>query len=126
MRKFCFSFLVASIILLMVGISFAADVPRYGTSSLGKTSYGNVAVRGLDRDATGETAGSVATGCPGYIEITSTRGDVYYIFVDSRGLLRIASDTSVGYLASPATVGWSDASGEVVGRQNGSLPASAF
>lgn len=114
MRKVCLSVVVLSMILLMVGISFAEPVPRGGVPSAGKSGFTNIAVYGLDQDG---TDGLTDAGVPGYIEMTSTKGDVFYLYVGSDEILRIASETQVGYLASPATVGWSDASGKIVGNQ---------
>lgn len=113
MRKLCFLFLVSSIILLAIAPLFAQG-SRDGTPSEGKTTFTNIAVVGLNNDGTN---GSTLTGTPSYIEMINGKGTRYYLFVDSLGALRIGSDTKVGYLASPAMVGWSDASGTVVGAQ---------
>lgn len=115
MRKICFSVFVLSTILLMVGLSFA-QTPRQPTSSEGKSGFTNIAVRGLSKDGTDGTA---QAGIPGYIEMTSTKGDVFYLYIGYNGRLRIASELIVGLGASPAIVGWSDASGPVVGEQTG-------
>ena len=114
MRKLGLSLLVVSIILLMVSPS-SAQTSRNPTSSEGKTGFTNIAVTGLNNDG---TDGTVQMGTPGYIEMTSSGGDIYNLYVGYDGQLRIASEVFVGYLASPATVGWSDASGPVVGNQS--------
>ena len=112
MRKFCNIIVVfAILILLMVSFSFA-QASRDGTSSEGKTTFTNIAVVGLEKDG---TDGTTTTGDPGYIEMTSSTGTVFYIWIGSDSRLHIASESAVGYLASPATVGWSDASGPIVG-----------
>ena len=67
---------------------------------------------GLNQDG---TDGTTDTGTPGYIEMVNTTGTRYYLFLDSGGHLRVGSPTVVGHGASPATVGWSDASGRLVG-----------
>jgi len=113
MRKICFSVFVLSTILLMVGLSFA-QTPRDGTSSEAKTSFTNIAVRGLNQDG---TSALNDMGLPGYIEMTSTSGSVFYLYIGTDGVLRIASDTEVGFKASPSIVGWGDGSGVVVGTQ---------
>lgn len=112
MRKICF-LVVLSVILLMVSPSFA-QTPRNGTSSEGKTTYTNIAVRGLNQDG---TDGIVDTGIPGYIEMTSTAGNVFYLWVDSDGVLKISSEVAVGFGSSPAIVGWGNASGTKVSAQ---------
>ena len=114
MRKICFSLVVLSIILLMVSASFA-NPPRQPTSSSGKTGFTNIAVRGLGLDGTHAIS---YPGTPGYIEMTSTKGDVYYLYIGYDGDLRLASAETIGIFASPAIVGWSDASGTVVGTQD--------
>lgn len=113
MRKICFSLVVLSMILLMVSLSFAQG-SRGATKSEGKTSFTDIAVVGLARDG---TDGLVDTGVPGYIEMTNTAGNVYYFYVGYDGKLRISTEVVVGWLASPAIVGWSDASGTIVGAQ---------
>lgn len=97
----------------MVSQSFAQS-SRDGTPSEGKTTFTSIAVRGLNKAG---TDGRYTTGLPGYIEMTSTAGNVYYLFVGYDGKLRIASDIAVGYLASPATVGWADGSAPLVQTQ---------
>jgi len=62
----------------MVSPSFAQG-PRGGTSSEGKTSFTNIAVTGLNDDG---TTGGYDAGIPGYIEMTSTKGDIYYLYID--------------------------------------------
>lgn len=114
MRKICFTLFVLSVILLMVSHSFAQG-PRGATSSEGKTGFTNIAVTGLADDG---TDGFVDTGVPGYIEMTSTKGDIFYLFIDYDGVLRLASELAVGYNASPSIVGWTDSSGIVVGLQS--------
>ena len=111
MRKFCF-LLVAGTILLMVTSSFAQY--REGTTSEAKTSFTNIAVVGLDKDGTDATRNP---GVPGYIEMTSTKGSVYYLFIDYDGTLRIASDIVIGQGASPSITAWTSSSGVVVGDQ---------
>lgn len=101
-------------ILLMVSFSLA-QTPRQPTSSEGKATFTNIAVVGLNKDGTGAYNNQ---GLPGYIEMTSTAGAVYYLYIGSDDNLRIASERMVGYLASPATVGWADASGPIVGNQS--------
>lgn len=113
MRKLCFSLLVICIVLLMVSFSFAYT-PREGTPSEGKTTLTNLAVVGLENDGADALA---QYGTPSYIEMTNTAGVVYYIYIGYDGELRMASEAAVGFLASPSTVGWSDASGVIVGDQ---------
>lgn len=116
MRKFCFSIVVASMILLMVSYSFAYSGTRNAISSDGKTAFANISVTGLNKDR--DTTLTDDMGLPGYIEFINPDNETYYLWVDRDGLLRISSDVVVGYLASPATVGWKgSASGTVVGRQ---------
>ena len=110
MRKFCFSVLVVSTILLMVSFSLA-QTPREGTSSEGKTTFTNIAVVGLSKDG---TDGLINPGVPGYIEMVNTAGSKYYIFIGYDGKLRIASGVVMGLGASPNTVAWSDAASSVV------------
>ena len=111
MRKIFLLVLVAT--LLIVNFSFAQG-SRQPTSSEGKTTFTNLAVVGLNKDGSTNPANQ---GLPGYIEMTTSAGTVFYLFVDQSGRLKIASDIAVGYLASPAIVGWRDASGSVVGAQ---------
>ena len=99
MKKIGLSVLVVSLILLMA-IPLFAQSPRQPTSSEGKTSFTNIAIRGLN-----------VSGVPGYIEIADTDGDIYYLWVDTDGNLMIASEIAVGYGASPATTSW--ASGQL-------------
>lgn len=114
MRKFCFSVLAISMILLMVSFSLA-QTPREGTSSEGKTTFTNIAVIGLNKNG---TDGATNPGLPGYIEMTNTAGSIYYLFIGYDGKLRIASDRAVGMNASPNIVSWADtASSVVVGAQ---------
>lgn len=113
MRKFCCWFSTISIILLMISFSFA-QAPRDGTSSEGKSTFTNIAVRGLSNNGTNQTTNP---GTPSYIEMTNAYGKVFYLYVDSTGTLTIASEIAVGYAASPATANWRDASGQNVGNQ---------
>jgi hypothetical protein len=94
---------IVSLVLLMA-IPLFAQSPRQHTSSEGKSGFGNIAVRGLN-----------ATGVPGYIEFSDGDGDIFYLYVDINGVLRIASEPAVGFGASPATTSWSrtGTSGEV-------------
>lgn len=114
MKKICFGVIVLSTILLMVSLSFA-QTPRQPTSSDSKSTFGNIAVMGLDSDG---SDGYYVTGVPAYIEMTSSAGSVYYLYVGYDGGLRIASDVVIGLGASPTTAGWSDASGVLVGTQH--------
>ena len=113
MRKFCFSVLVVSIILLMVSFSFA-QTPREGKSSEGKSTFTNIAVVGLDKNGTNAVTNP---GLPGYIEMANTAGNTYYVFIGHDGKLRMASDVAMGRDASPNLVSWADASSVVVGAQ---------
>ncbi len=112
MKKFLAGFCVIAI-LLMVSLSFAQG-PRDGTSSEGKTTFTNLAVTGLNKDGTNGTS---APGLPGYLEMTSSAGNVYYLYVDYNGSLKLASAITVGIGASPTIVGWADASGSLVATQ---------
>lgn len=114
MKKFCLSFTVASTILLMVSLCFA-QVPRGQISSEGKTGYTNLSVVGLDKDGANAAA---QPGLPGYIEMISTSGSVFYLYIGFDGDLRLASEQVIGTGASPTTIGWADASGTVVGTQS--------
>ena len=116
MRKFCFLFLVTSTILLMVSFSLA-QTPREGTSSEGKTTFTNIAVVGLDNTPSGTIDGFRVVGTPSYIEMVSSAGSTYYLYIGTDGRLRLASPVSVGVSASPATVGWANSSGVIVGLQ---------
>lgn len=114
MRKYCF-LIVASIILLMVGLSFAQTPRRNAASddgsnteyrpSEGLTMFTNLGVTGLDVD-----------GVPGYIEMISSSGKIFYLYIDDLDILRIASPSQVGLIASPNTTDWNNA-GESIGRQ---------
>lgn len=105
MRKYAFV-VVALSILLMAGISLA-QVPRSDVPSTdGKTSFTNIAVRGVD-----------VAGVPGYIEMYSTANTTFYLYIDDYGKLRIASDVAVGSGASPQTTDWNNV-GTVVGGQS--------
>ena len=111
MKRICLGFLAISIFLLMVAPIFA-QTPRQPTSSEGKSTFTNIAITGLD-----------ATGVPGYIEMVSTTGDRWYLYVDGAGVLRIASEPAVGFAASPQTTNWSRTStrgevGRVIGPRN--------
>ena len=98
----------------MVGHSFA-QTPRDGTSSEGKSTFTNIAVRGLNKDG---TSAVINPGVPGYIEMTSTAGSIFYLYIDNDGTLRIASDVAMGLDASPNTVSWGGAaSAPAVGDQ---------
>lgn len=111
-RKMRF-FLVLSIFLFTVSFSLAQE-SRNGTSSEGKSTFTNIAVVGLNKNG-GTNPNN--QGLPGYIEMTSAAGDIFYLFVGADGKLILASAFAVGYGASPALVGWRDASGKVVGNQ---------
>lgn len=113
MRKVWYSIIGLNIFLLMISSSYAQN-PREATSSEAKTSFANIAVTGLNKDG---SDGFYVPGLPGYIEMTSTKGDVYYLFIGYDGKLRIVSDVVIGLAASPNTVAWQDASGVLVGLQ---------
>lgn len=116
MRKFCLVIMVISIVLLMADFSLiSAQTPREGTSSEGKTTFTNIAVVGLGIDGSNAT---VAPGLPGYIEIVSTKGDKFYLYIGYDGKLRCASEVAVGLSASPTILGWGDASAPIVGNQS--------
>ena len=104
MRKICLYLLAVSIILLMVS-----------PSSEGKSGFTNISVRGLNKDGDAGIYGD--PGLPGYIEIVSTAGNVFYLFVDYSGILRLASEVSVGDGASPSIISWADSSGIKVSAQ---------
>ena len=106
MRKLGLAVSVISIILLMVSPSFA-QTPRNPLPSEGKSTFTNIAVVGLNKDG---TSAVVNPGVPGYIEMTSTAGDVFYIYIDNDGVLRIASDAAVGLGASHNIVSWGGSS----------------
>jgi len=114
MKKFCFSLLAISIILLMVSLSFAQG-SRSSPPSEGKSGYTNISVAGLSLDGSN---GISNTGTPGYIEMYNTAGVPYYLYVGYDGKLRIASEEIVGLGASPSVLGWGDASAPVVGTQS--------
>lgn len=115
MKKICFAVLCVSIFLFMISVSFADESTRAGTDSAGKTTFGNIAVVGLNN--TGSNAATI-TGTPGYLEMTNGSGSVYYLWISTTGKLMIATDVAVGTAASPNTVGWADSSGIVVGGQS--------
>jgi hypothetical protein len=96
MRKYAFAVVVLSI-LLMAGISFA-QMPRNNTVSVdGKTSFTNVAAVGVEVD-----------GVPGYLELTSSAGRVFYLYIDDGDFVKIASAIQVGSGASPQVTDWSN------------------
>lgn len=99
--------------LLMAPLCFA-QTPRQPTSSEGKTTFTNIAVTGLNNDG---SDGLVDPGTPGYIEMISTTGRTFYLYIDAGDMLRMSSGVGVGFSASPATIGWADGSGEIVGLQ---------
>lgn len=103
-----------AIMLLIVNFSLAQE-PRQPTSSEGKTTFTNIAVVGLNKDGSSNPNNQ---GLPGYIQMTSTTGGVFYLYIGSDGKLRQASQIAVGYLASPSMVGWGDASAPLVGLQS--------
>src|SRR3990167_6289436 len=113
MKKISIVLILVMATLLMVTFSFAQE-SRQPTSSEGKTTFTNISVVGLNKNG---SDGVVNQGLPGYIEMISSAGNVYYLYIDSNGSLKVASDVDVGYLASPALVGWADASGELVATQ---------
>lgn len=111
MRKYAvFAFCIT---LLTVGIAFA-QTPREGKSSEGKTTFTNMAVVGLDKNGTN---GSTNPGLPGYVEMVSTKGDTFYLYIGYDGKLRCASEVAVGFGASPSIVSWRDASAPLVRNQ---------
>ncbi|GAF67476.1 unnamed protein product, partial [marine sediment metagenome] len=97
---------------------------REGTPSEGKTTFTNIAVVGLEKDGTTIIA---TPGVPGYIEMTSCNGNVYYLYIDYEGYLCLASEEIVGHGASPAVLDWAGrlGSGVVVGTQ-GTLYQGGF
>ena len=117
MRKSCFLFLVAT--LLMVGVSFAVETPRESTSAEGKTGLTNAAVSGIDQ-----------AGVPGYIELVIQEPyppkGIYrwYLYVTPAGNLMIASSTTLsttGVEGKPITTPWYSGAtplGSVVGGQS--------
>ena len=113
MKKYLALFVVVAV-LLMIDFSFAQS-PRGGTDSEGKTSFTNIAVVGIDKNGTN---GTTNPGLPGYIEMVSTGGSTYYLYINYSGRLCIASDVAVGSGASPSIIGWTNASGVIVGNQN--------
>jgi len=95
-----------SMVLLMVSFSLVlAQTPRQPTSSEGKTTFTNIAVVGLD-----------VSGVPGYIEMVSSAGETYYLYIDDTGNLNVASAQTVGSGASPQTTDWNNY-GTTVGEQ---------
>ena len=99
------SLFVAVIVgLLMTSFSFA-QTPRDNTSSEGKTGLTNIAVTGLN-----------VTGVPGYIELTSSAGRVFYLYIDGTDTVRIASAVQVGSGASPQSTNWNNV-GDKIGSQ---------
>lgn len=109
MRKLSVSLLLICVFLLMAKVSLAQS-PRQPTSSEGKTTFTNIAIVGLNNDGTNDIT---AHGTPAYIEMTSAKGDIFYLYIDYNGILRIASEVAVGYGASPATVSWASAASGV-------------
>lgn len=113
MRKYIA--LVLVLVVLMVSYALAqtprdnADVRDLGNvypKSEGLTTFTNVAVTGLD-----------ATGVPGYIEMISSSGRIFYLYVDDGGWLRIASPALVATSASPNVTDWNNL-GDKVGSQS--------
>lgn len=115
MKKLCFIMAVfLSILLLMVSFSLA-QTPREGKTSEGKTTFTNIAVVGLGKDG---SDGKFAPGLPGYIEMVSTKGDIFYLYIGYDGNLRITSEVIIGLGASPTIISWGDATGPIVGSQH--------
>ncbi|MCK9370596.1 hypothetical protein M0R04_11860 [Candidatus Dojkabacteria bacterium] len=112
MKKYLALFVVVAV-LLMVDFAFA-QTPRDATSSEGKSSFTNLAVTG--NNLNGATA-ITRPGTPGYIEMLSSAGNTYYLWIDYNGILKVSSAVIVGLGSSPAIVGWSDASGTNVATQ---------
>lgn len=113
MRKAYVLFFVG-VFLLMVSLSFA-QTPRDNADSRddlavipseGLTMFTNLGVTGVDID-----------GVPGYIQMISSRGQIFYLYIDDTNALRIASGATVGTAASPNTTDWNNA-GEKVGLQD--------
>lgn len=107
MRKFK-SFILVVTLLFMAGIVYAQQ-PRSGGQhgeSEGKTSVTAIAVTGLD-----------ISGVPGYVEFINGAGNVYYLYVDLTGDLKLASAAQVMTGASPQTTDWTN-QGTVVGSQS--------
>jgi hypothetical protein len=101
----------------MVKFSYAQQPRESKSVSEGKTVFTNIAVVGLNDDGTSPSANP---GTPGYIEMVSSKGDTFYLYIDYNGKLKIASDIAVGCVGStsPAMVGgWKPASGITVGTQ---------
>lgn len=78
-----------------------------------KTNFSNVGVIGID-----------GTGVPGYIEMVSpddaNNAQVYYLYVDSNGKLRLASYSDISSFTSFPTGSWNRQNfnpGTVVGAQ---------
>ena len=120
MRKSTVFILIVALLISPLCLCFANEQPRDAAyESAGKTVFTNISVVGLDQE-----------GLPGYIELLNPSGTPYYIWVDNKGKLRIASPKMVGYQASPQSIvslgldyggsgenGWRDASGQIVGEQ---------
>ena len=86
----------------------SAQVPRNSVSSEGKSSYGNIAVTGLN-----------ATGLPGYIEMRDSSDETWYLYLDDNHILKVVSAVNIGSsLTSPRTTDWTNF-GEIIGLQNG-------
>ncbi len=104
MRKYAFVIAVISIALI-TGISFA-QTPRNATpQSDGCTDFTNIGAVGND-----------ITGVPGYLKLVSGTGRTWYIYVDTMGMLRIASDVAVGGTASPIITSWGTIGARVGGQ----------
>ena len=119
MKKICTFILVASLILLISSLAMAIDpeagsVPRGATATYdGETVVTNIAATGKD-----------VPGVPGYLKLYGLSSDEttvipYYVWVDSTGDLRIASEsTMTTYASFPDVNSWSTSMGSVVGGQS--------
>jgi len=93
-----------SILLLVTTLCYAQGARNPAYNYEGKTNFVNASVQGLD-----------TTGNPGYIGLVSTNGDEYYLWVDTDGDLRIASNPTMEAYASFPTGSWDNRDGMDVG-----------
>ena len=114
MKKYLALLIVFSM-MLMVSLSFVlAQTPRDEddtalgerlTPGEGKTSFTNLSVRGLNVD-----------GVPGYIEMVSSAGRIYYLYFADDGTLKQASPSQVATTASPNVTDWNNAGVRIGGQ----------
>ena len=97
---------VLAISFMVVGVAFAQTPREYGDKDDGSMSPSPS--EGLSVFTNLAATGVNVEGVPGYIALTGSNGDLWYLYVDDQGLLRIASPAVVATSASPNVVDWSN------------------